>query len=95
MNKEMEYDFPCSICGGNVGHIIDCPRGSAFTTNGLLSKIPTLEELLQAGAYFGHKKERSSPAAKPVVFAVRSGINIINLNKTQEGLELALKFLEQ
>ena len=24
---EENYDFPCSICGGNVGHLPNCPRG--------------------------------------------------------------------
>ena len=42
--NEIEYDFPCSICGGDVGHIINCPRGSAFTSDYLLKKVHTLEE---------------------------------------------------
>lgn len=50
---------------------------------------------MAAGAHFGHKKERSHPKAKPYVYTLREGIYIIDLAKTQQGLEDALNFISQ
>lgn len=58
-------------------------------------KIPTLEELLDAGAQFGHKPERTHPRAKKYIFGIRDGVNVINLEKTQEKLGNAVKFLSK
>lgn len=52
---------------------------------------PSLKELMAAGAHFGHKKERSHPKAKQFIYTLREGIYIIDLEKTQEALEKALK----
>lgn len=53
--------------------------------------IPSLKELMAAGAHFGHKRERSHPKAKSYIYTLREGIYIIDLQKTQEQLEAALK----
>lgn len=55
--------------------------------------LPTLRELMAAGAHFGHKRERSHPKAKSYVYVLREGIFIIDLAKTLEGLEKALAYL--
>lgn len=52
--------------------------------------IPSLKELMAAGAHFGHKRERSHPKAKDYIYVLREGIFIIDLAKTQAGLEKAL-----
>lgn len=57
--------------------------------------MPTLIELLDAGAHFGHKKERSHPKAKEFIFTLREGIHVIDLEKTQDGLEKAIEFLKK
>lgn len=49
----------------------------------------TLEELLEAGAHFGHQVIRSNPKARDFVFEAREGIQIIDLAKTKEGLDAA------
>jgi len=54
----------------------------------------TLEELLEAGCHFGHQVTRSNPKARDFVFEARDNIQIIDLAKTKEGLEEALKFVE-
>lgn len=56
-------------------------------------KLPTLKEMMDTGMHFGHKKERSYPKARKFVYTIREGINVIDLGKTQEMLEKALKFL--
>ncbi len=58
-------------------------------------KIPTLEELLQAGAHFGHKTSKWHPKMKPFIFEERQGIHIIDLEKTQKALEQALNFAKK
>jgi len=46
----------------------------------------TLEELLEAGCHFGHQVNRRNPKADRYIFEARSGVHIINLEKTREGL---------
>lgn len=53
----------------------------------------TLEELLSAGCHFGHQVNRRNPKASWYIFEARSNINIINLEKTHEGLMKAAEFL--
>jgi len=57
--------------------------------------MPTLMDLLEAGVHFGHKKERSNPKMKDYTFSLREGVFIIDLDKTKDLLEGALKFLKQ
>jgi len=52
------------------------------------------EELLRAGAHFGHLKSKWNPAMAPYVFDERKGIHIIDLNKTVLKLEDACNALK-
>ncbi len=58
-------------------------------------KIPTLEEMLQAGVHFGHQVSRWHPKMKQFIFTERNGVHIIDLEKTQEQLEKVLPQIEQ
>lgn len=58
-------------------------------------EVPTLKELLEAGAHFGHKKERSYPKSKQYTFMLKDQIYVINLEKTQEKLAEALKYVDK
>jgi small subunit ribosomal protein S2 len=51
----------------------------------------TLQQLRMAGAHFGHLKRRWNPKMKPYIFMERSGIYIIDLNKTLNNLLEACK----
>ncbi len=42
----------------------------------------SLRELLEAGAHFGHRKERWNPKMAPYLYGVRNGIHIIDLSQT-------------
>lgn len=53
----------------------------------------SLEELLEAGCHFGHQVNRRNPKADEFIFEARDNINIINLDKTREGLIDAAKFI--
>ncbi len=49
----------------------------------------TIEQLLMAGAHFGHLTRRWNPKMRPFIFMSKQGIHIIDLKKTQEMLEKA------
>lgn len=54
-----------------------------------------IKKLLEAGAHFGHKTSRWHPKMAPYIHSKRAGNHIIDLTKTVEGLEKALKFVEE
>ncbi|MGA1204460.1 MAG: 30S ribosomal protein S2 [Opitutales bacterium] len=55
----------------------------------------TIKDLLDAGVHFGHQLRRFNPKSKKFVFANRSGISVIDLEKTYAQLEKAVKFVEE
>ncbi|PID30260.1 30S ribosomal protein S2 [Candidatus Saccharibacteria bacterium] len=54
-----------------------------------------IKKLLEAGAHFGHKAERWHPKMAPYIHSKRGGSHIIDLTKTVEKLEDALRFIEE
>ncbi|MDD4899972.1 MAG: 30S ribosomal protein S2 [Candidatus Omnitrophica bacterium] len=52
-----------------------------------------IKQLLEAGVHFGHKTARWNPKMKKFIFGERSGIYIIDLEKTEECLNKARDFL--
>lgn len=55
-----------------------------------MSKAASIEELLKAGAHFGHLTRRWNPKMKEFIFMQRNGIHILDLNKTRDCLQEAL-----
>lgn len=55
----------------------------------------TFENLLEAGAHFGHLKRKWNPAMAPYIFAEKNGIHIIDLHKTEVKLNEAANALKQ
>lgn len=55
-----------------------------------MSKL-SLTDMLKAGMHFGHSTSRWHPKMAPYIFGVRSGVHIIDLEKTQELLDRALE----
>ncbi len=56
-----------------------------------IMNIPSLEEMLKAGAHFGHKSSRWHPKMEPYIYGIRHGVHVIDLEKTQQALEHVLK----
>jgi small subunit ribosomal protein S2 len=52
-------------------------------------------ELLDAGAHFGHLKRKWNPAMAPYIFTEKNGIHIIDLNKTVVKIEETANALKQ
>lgn len=57
--------------------------------------MPTLTQLFEAGAHYGHRKGRSYAKMRPFLYGTKSGIMIINLERTIEGLQRAIEFLSE
>jgi small subunit ribosomal protein S2 len=52
-----------------------------------------IKQLLESGVHFGHQTKRWNPKMKKFIFGERSGIYIIDLEKTEECLNKARDFL--
>lgn len=52
-----------------------------------------IRQLLEAGVHFGHQTKRWNPKMKKFIFGQRSGIYIIDLEKTEECINTARDFL--
>ena len=55
----------------------------------------TIKDLLEAGVHFGHQTKRWNPKMKKFIFTARSGIYIIDLQKTLKCLEIACKKVQE
>ncbi len=54
-----------------------------------------IKQLLEAGVHFGHQTRRWNPKMKKFIFGQRSGIYIIDLEKTAECLSVAQEFVRK
>lgn len=54
----------------------------------------SIKDLLEAGAHFGHLKNRWNPKMKRFIFDTRGGLDIIDLAKTLEQLRKAVSFVK-
>jgi len=55
----------------------------------------TMQELIEAGAHFGHQTHRWNPRMKPYIFGARNGVHIIDLSQTVPLFARALDFVSQ
>lgn len=55
--------------------------------------IISMNKLLEAGVYFGHKKDRWNPKMAPFIHGVKNGIHIIDVMKTYKAIEVAYKLI--
>ncbi len=55
----------------------------------------TIRDLLSAGVHFGHQPRKWNPKMSPYIFGTRSGIHILNLEKSAPMLFEALQYIHQ
>ena len=55
----------------------------------------TMQQLIEAGAHFGHQTHRWNPRMKPYIFGARNGIHIIDLSQSVPLFARALDFVQQ
>lgn len=80
-NKQAKNDFS----------FLDQSKGEAIKKYGFGLII---DEMAKAGLQFGHRTSNCHPKMKPYFQGVRNGISLINLEKTAEKFEEALKYIE-
>ncbi len=56
---------------------------------------PTLQDLLEAGVHFGHQTRRWNPKMRRFIFAERSGIYLIDLQKTLRQIKAAQELVRE
>jgi small subunit ribosomal protein S2 len=54
-----------------------------------------MQQLLEAGAHFGHQTHRWNPKMKPYIFGDRNGVHIIDLSQSVPLFARALDFVQQ
>jgi len=58
-------------------------------------KLPLAQELVAAGAHFGHKTSRWHPKMKEYIFSTKGDIHVFDMEKTLEKLAQALVFMKK
>src|SRR4051794_4781912 len=61
----------------------------------MATTVVTMQQLLEAGAHFGHQTHRWNPKMKPYIFGDRNGVHIIDLSQTVPLFARALEFVQQ
>jgi len=61
----------------------------------MATNVVTMQQLLEAGAHFGHQTHRWNPRMKPYIFGDRNGVHIIDLSQTVPLFSRALDFVTQ
>ncbi len=60
-----------------------------------MSKVPSMQDLLEAGVHFGHQVRRWNPKMSKYIFTAREGIHVIDLGQTVVKLEEACDFVRK
>jgi small subunit ribosomal protein S2 len=61
----------------------------------MAAPVVNMQQLLEAGAHFGHQTHRWNPKMKPYIFGERNGVHIIDLSQTVPLFARALDFVRQ
>jgi len=56
-----------------------------------MSTQNTIEEMFKVGVHYGYSKSRRHPSTLPYIFTTKNGVDIINIEKTEELLQKALE----
>jgi len=59
----------------------------------MAAPVVTMQELISAGAHFGHQTHRWNPRMKPYIFGARNGVHILDLSQTVPLFARALDFV--
>ncbi|GMM62058.1 30S ribosomal protein S2 [Novosphingobium pituita] len=59
----------------------------------MAAPVVTMQQLIEAGAHFGHQTHRWNPRMKPYIFGARNGIHILDLSQTVPLMARALEFI--
>ncbi|HXW97197.1 MAG TPA: 30S ribosomal protein S2 [Gemmatimonadales bacterium] len=80
---------------GFAGEMNVADDPTLITKDGITTMAqPQLQDLLEAGVHFGHQTRRWNPKMRRFIFAERSGIYIIDLQKTLKQIQQAQELLK-
>src|SRR3546814_810146 len=68
-------------------------RGLTGRRKTMAAPVVTMQNLIEAGAHFGHQTHRWNPRMKPYIFGARNGIHILDLSQTVPLFARALDFI--
>jgi len=60
----------------------------------MAAPVVTMQQLIEAGAHFGHQSHRWNPRMKPYIFGARNGVHILDLSQTVPLMARALDFID-
>ncbi|WP_309623853.1 30S ribosomal protein S2 [Novosphingobium sp.] len=60
----------------------------------MAAPVVTMQQLIEAGAHFGHQSHRWNPRMKPYIFGARNGVHILDLSQTVPLFARALEFID-
>src|SRR6478735_7771079 len=69
-------------------------RGKTGRRKTMAANVVTMQQLLEAGAHFGHQTHRWNPRMKPYIFGDRNGVHIIDLSQSVPLFARALDFVQ-
>src|SRR5690348_1053840 len=69
-------------------------RGTTGKELPMAAPTVTMQQLIEAGAHFGHQTHRWNPRMKPYIFGARNGVHIIDLSQTVPLMARALDFIQ-
>ena len=59
----------------------------------MAAPVVTIQQLIEAGAHFGHQTHRWNPRMKPYIFGERNGVHILDLSQTVPLFARALDYI--
>ncbi len=59
----------------------------------MAAPVVSMQQLIEAGAHFGHQTHRWNPRMKPYIFGARNGVHILDLSQTVPLFARALDFI--
>jgi len=59
----------------------------------MAAPVVSMQQLIEAGAHFGHQTHRWNPRMKPYIFGARNGVHILDLSQTVPLFSRALDFV--
>jgi small subunit ribosomal protein S2 len=97
--KPGKFALPPSVWGGvrdpRDMRSLRCRRKEVNPESESQQMSTTMREMLEAGVHFGHQTRFWNPKMAPYIFGHRNKIHIVNLEKTLELYNDAMKYLRQ
>src|SRR5689334_23896762 len=89
-NSQVRHSHRCR-CG--ISARFQPVRGTTGKEIPMAAPTVSMQQLIEAGAHFGHQTHRWNPRMKPYIFGARNGIHIIDLSQTVPLMARALDFV--